>query len=337
MAVGNSQKGGPSKRLEDTMYIFFSILFLVSNWMALEVLLNQSTLSEPVAPESMLLAPGKEVPTQSRILFVGDMMFDRTVRQYMEKHGAAYVLSCISDTLKEYDAVIGNLEGPITNEPSVSLGAPVGDPNNTRFTMPYSTAALLAQNNVRAVSLANNHVRDFGDAGIQSTIRALRDADIQFVGDPNDTTNTSTVIDVDGTVFVLVGFNEFFNSYDETIEHIERYAAHMPVIVFAHWGDEYHAVNALQRKLATAFVSSGADLVVGAHPHVVQTSEYIEGVPVYYSLGNFIFDQYWDTHVTQGLMLAVTLNQDGYMTVQELPITLGKDRRTCLTPVTFHN
>ncbi len=311
------------------MYASIIILVLFFSWVQHPTLVYEYTIVSENEEQPYI----SNAPQEIQLLFVGDMMFDRTVRQYMELYGDTYIFSCISDELQRYDVVIGNLEGPITSEASVSFGASVGDPNNTRFTMPSSTAAVLAQHNIRAVSLANNHIRDFGDGGIQSTRKALDAAGIQFVGDPNDSTNISTVMSVGGITFALVGFNAFFNSYDATIEHIERYAPHMPIIVFAHWGDEYVPTNDLQRQWADAFVASGADVVLGAHPHVVQRVEYIGAVPVYYSLGNFIFDQYWNDAVTQGLMVAVTLSQAGLIETKTIPVRLGTDRRTCVDEI----
>jgi poly-gamma-glutamate synthesis protein (capsule biosynthesis protein) len=83
--------------------------------------------------------------------------------------------------------------------------------------------------------------------------------------------------------------------------------------------------------LAKEFVAAGADLVIGAHPHVVQESEVIHGVPVFYSLGNFIFDQYWTGAVRSGLGVAVLFTKDGVMNVEQIPFSLMSDRRTCKT------
>ena len=83
------------------------------------------------------------------------------------------------------------------------------------------------------------------------------------------------------------------------------------------------------RELAHSFVDAGAEIVIGSHPHVVEESEAYKGKHIYYSLGNFIFDQYFSEDVQHGLLLQVTFGQGGVLSVREIPIELKHDRRTC--------
>ena len=79
--------------------------------------------------------------------------------------------------------------------------------------------------------------------------------------------------------------------------------------MYVHWGDEYELVhNAKQRDLAEKLIAAGVDLIIGHHPHVVQDIEVIDGVPVLYSLGNFIFDQYFSTEVQIGYTVDLVLS-----------------------------
>jgi hypothetical protein len=89
-------------------------------------------------------------------------MFDRRIREITEKTGGDYIFSCIDDLLKSVDLVVGNLEGPITKNKSVSKGSVVGSSDNYRFTFPTTTAELLFRHNIRAVTLGNNHINNFG-------------------------------------------------------------------------------------------------------------------------------------------------------------------------------
>jgi poly-gamma-glutamate synthesis protein (capsule biosynthesis protein) len=100
------------------------------------------------------------------------------------------------------------------------------------------------------------------------------------------------------------------------------------VIVYAHWGEEYIDPPASVRKTAKLFAESGADLIVGSHPHIVQSNEMIGDTPVYYSLGNFIFDQYWNAKVTNGLALLVHISENK-INIDERPVQLKTDGRTC--------
>lgn len=275
---------------------------------------------------------------EDTILFVGDFMYDRSVRAYADEKGDDYIFSCMKEELVSYDMVVANLEGPITEGSSVSVGSVVGDSNNTRFTMPLRTAGILAENNIRAVSLANNHANDFGAEGIVATRAALTESGVQFAGDPRDSSTTAVRLGDLHSPVVLVTFNEFSpfgwrQSYEEILEAIRAQSLKDTVIVFAHWGDEYVPATDRQKEWAREFIDSGADMVIGAHPHVVQESEIYRGVSIYYSLGNFIFDQYWDDEVTEGLGLAVTVSKSGIERIKEVPNYRTRDRRTCFSPV----
>lgn len=96
-----------------------------------------------------------------------------------------------------------------------------------------------------------------------------------------------------------------------------------------HTGEEYSQSLSGIGSAARLFVANGASAIIGSHPHVVIPRRDIAGVPVYYSLGNFIFDQYWDDSVTSGL--AVLLTIDGAKVhAQEYQVSLQKDGRTCV-------
>ncbi len=91
-------------------------------------------------------------------------------------------------------------------------------------------------------------------------------------------------------------------------------------IVYVHWGIEYEQESSLaQKKLANRFVEAGADLIIGHHPHVVQEVDYIDGVLVFYSLGNYIFDQYFSDSVQNGLLLHIDLTKN--KSISLIPVT----------------
>src|SRR3989344_9001241 len=71
---------------------------------------------------------------KARILILGDLLFDRSIRTYANENGFDYIFACMKDQLLTYDAVLANLEGPITSNKSVSATALMGEPGNTRFT-----------------------------------------------------------------------------------------------------------------------------------------------------------------------------------------------------------
>jgi poly-gamma-glutamate capsule biosynthesis protein CapA/YwtB (metallophosphatase superfamily) len=108
------------------------------------------------------------------VLFGGDAMLDRSVRIAMEKEGEDFIFSCLGGTLRTPDLTVLNLEGPITENPSKSVGSAVGSVNNTKFTFASGTASLLKRQGVDIVSLANNHAQDFGRRVLWRSVRRGR-------------------------------------------------------------------------------------------------------------------------------------------------------------------
>jgi poly-gamma-glutamate synthesis protein (capsule biosynthesis protein) len=204
--------------------------------------------------------------------------------------------------LRGVDTVLGNLEGPIVAR-KITGDAP------QRFGFDPSVAGLLSSLKINLVSLANNHALDQGPPGLAETRRHLRKADVRFIGAPSD----CGPVFVDQEPFVFLGFNEVGRkvcSLDALARAVGKTRAARPrglIVVTIHWGSEYVKTHTWwQEELAHALVDAGADLVVGHHPHVVQDIELYRGRLVLYSLGNFIFDQYFPADTRQGLAVGLT-------------------------------
>lgn len=270
---------------------------------------------------------------RAEILFGGDMLFDRSIRTTMDEKGGDFIFSCIAQTLRDADIVVANLEGPITSTSSKSVGSPVGGEWNYTFTFPTSTASLLARHNIRLVNLGNNHIMNFSRWGLEETKRYLAEAHVRYFGDP-DATEADRVarLTVGGVPLSFVNWSDWTSDKtDHTVAQVRTEAEDgRVVVVYTHWGEEYVPPIPRVRALAHQFVDAGAAIVIGSHPHVVQEHEVYNGKEVYYSLGNFVFDQYWNEEVSHGLLLEVTFNRTGVTSVKEIPIALGRDRRTCL-------
>lgn len=250
-----------------------------------------------------------------QILFVGDLMFDRGIRYYAgENGGNEFIFDKISAVLLENDLVVANLEGPITDNKSISSGTTPGSKNNYFFTFDPSVAKTLFQENIRLVNLGNNHILNFGQKGLEATEKYLMEANVDFFGAPNG--KKSMVNNINGLKVGFVSSNEFSgaNTDDEektTIDEINKVKSGADVVVvFAHWGIEYSLMptNAM-RDLAHKFVDEGAYVVIGSHPHVVEPMEIYNGKIIYYSLGNFIFDQYFSEDVRNGLGVVVKIDK----------------------------
>jgi poly-gamma-glutamate synthesis protein (capsule biosynthesis protein) len=242
-------------------------------------------------------------------------MLGRYVETLTKKSGdKLYAFKEMKEYLKQH-TTIANLEGPI---PDVHTQTPS---NGMSFSFPASAPHTLKEGGIAAVSLANNHMFDKGKVGYEQTKRAL-DAEgvIHFGGyTPTQDDHFETKL---GTMTVIVyGITMIATGWDEAQAIVvtkklrqEHPDAHL--VAFIHWGDEYKTQNIYQRAFAHALIDNGVDAIVGAHPHIVQGIETYQGKPIFYSLGNFIFDQYWQHNLEDGL--AVKFSAEGTSYVYEL-------------------
>ncbi len=264
------------------------------------------------------------------VVAMGDMFFDRYIRQVGELRGEDFLFSCIKGLFAEGDMVVGNLEGPITEASSRSINTVIGSPLNYVFTFPTTTATMLKRAGVTAVSLGNNHITNFGYDGLLSTRHYL---DAGRVGHFGGVGGDEPVYRsrINNIPIAFVSYNQFGGASVPDVAKlitIEKLSGNI-VIVYAHWGEEYSTTTAYTRPVAKTFADAGADAIIGSHPHIVLDHEYIGSTLVYYSLGNFIFDQYFDVKVTNGLALVLTISKDGFVSAEEHPVVLGRDGRTC--------
>lgn len=268
------------------------------------------------------------------LVFVGDMMLDRQIRQVLAARGPEHVFGGVAELITSADIAAGNLEGPITDGSSVSWGTAVGDMNNMRFTFPTTTPVTLLAQGFDLVSIGNNHINDFGTTGVESTKRFLREAGLSFVGDPLRTADEPVFKEVRGVSVAFVAYNQFYGSDPQPTLQAIREARRKEadaIVVMAHWGEEYTPDPTMeQRELARQMSDAGADLVIGTHSHVIGLSEDIGKTRVYYSLGNFIFDQYFSPEVKCGLAVRASVTDGGGMTFDEVRVGMLSDGRTVL-------
>jgi len=234
---------------------------------------------------------------------VGDIMLDRKVEMQMNKNGFSYPFEKISEFLKTSDGVFGNLEGPISKNPeNYSLVA-------MEFAFDAKVIEPLASANFKVLSLANNHTLNMGLAGMEETKQLLKQANIDWIGEPWQCSEKTAIKDD----IVFAAFNKTFNGCNdekiiEIVKSIESSAPDKFLVVNMHWGEEYKLKsNSLQQDLAHKIIDAGADLIVGTHPHVVQEIENYNGKLIFYSLGNFIFDQYFSEETQEGLIVELKI------------------------------
>lgn len=267
-----------------------------------------------------------------RLLFTGDGMFDRTVRTAGEANGYAFLLEPLAGAFAKHDAVVMNVEGPITTYPTVSVFTKAGDPSNTRFTFSPAVVPVLKDHNVIA-HLGNNHIWDYGKEGIRQTKQSLEREGVAYFGDSGSSAESTLVHEIEGIRFGFVSYNEFAaGSRARALESLRVLEGAVDfTVLYAHWGDEYHNIpRPDQVVLARDFKDAGADLIVGSHSHTVQASEKIDDVPVYYSLGNLVFDQYFEKAVRCGALLSVEIKGEAVTSHELIPVSLKKTRQTTL-------
>lgn len=247
-----------------------------------------------------------------KVLFFGDMMLDRKVRLLIEKNGSDYPFSKIGKLFDEADLVVANLEGSFTDNPSKTSDL---KGKYLDFTFDPKMAKELRRIGFDILSLANNHSLNFGREGLDSTKKYIKDAKMEYFGDPENSLELSLIKEIRGIKIAFVGFYELYyknfqNVYTE-IKRIKDNSLADIIIVMPHWGVEYQDHSStMQRQVAKEMVKSGADIIVGAHPHVVQNFEKISDSLVFYSLGNFVFDQNFSFETTHGASLIFEFEKD---------------------------
>ncbi len=249
------------------------------------------------------------------MVFAGDMMFDRYMRVMSSRYGQDFLLGKMRGYLDEFDFVIANLEGPITRYRSLSVGSRPGSPENFIFTFDPAVAEMLADFNIKVVNLGNNHILNFGKQGFSETLEFLQEAGIEYFGYVGEVGFDKVLILQNDCLKVgLVNYNQFSKgSLEQALENIKEYKNKVDfMIVYTHWGVEYvsEAPAGIVR-VGERLAQAGADLVVGSHPHVVQNWQDFVNTRIYYSLGNFVFDQYFSDEVKKGMLVEVYLEKQG--------------------------
>ncbi|MDO8548198.1 MAG: CapA family protein [bacterium] len=247
-------------------------------------------------------------PKPVTALMFGDMMLDRAVREKIDEYGPAYPFEKIKQLFPGHDIVVANAEGAFTDNASVS--AP--DHSIMRFTFTKSLLPTLRSLGLTVLSQANNHTLDFGQSGLASSKDAMEQNGIASFGDPFNNNPGPLYVSVRNETVAFVGYHQFYNpDASTTLAAItQAHATGAFVTVYPHWGEEYNlGTTPLQTKLAHEFIDAGADAVLGSHPHVVEPVEIYKGRAIFYSMGNFVFDQYWHDDVTHGLAVEISLTK----------------------------
>lgn len=247
---------------------------------------------------------------KTEIILTGDIMLGRSVNiESLEKQNdPKYPFLKVADVLRNADLVFGNLETPIiANCPRLEHGFV--------FCADLRMVEGLTFSGVDIISLANNHTTNFGTDGLTQTEDLLTQNGLDYVGLGN-----LVIKEIKGVKYGFLGFDfTVLPPIQKDWDLVKDSDLRVDVlIVGVHWGEEYKDLaNINQKAWAKKLVELGADVVVGHHPHWVQNTETINGKPVYYSLGNFVFDQMWSEETKKGLLVKLTF-ENGELAKQEL-------------------
>ena len=256
------------------------------------------------------------------MVFVGDIMLADKVGQGIR--GGHDPLQPFASILKKSDIRVANLECVIATN-----GEAVDKPYTFRA---HPRVVSLLKRHVDAVSLANNHTGDFGQIAFKQMLEWLQQEKLPYVGGGMDLleAHKPLMFEQQGLRIALLAYNEFFPrsfeadvdkpghawSDDEQVvadirDAREKHNADL-VLTFMHWGFENESrSNARQQQLARLMIDAGADAVIGGHPHVTQEMAVYKGRPVFYSLGNFVFDGFSTRANNTGWVVRLNLNKTG--------------------------
>jgi len=259
------------------------------------------------------------------LMFAGDIMLDRGVEYMIEKYGEGdyrFPFLKIADDLRKADILFGNLESVISDK-----GKKVGSIYSFRADPKALEGLIYAEFDV--LSVANNHVFDYGRAAMEDNFKRLKEAGIGFVGGgfSEKEAYSGVIKEIKGTRIAFLAYTNLGSPYwlatkersgiawvdwiniEEIKKDIEETKKRADIVIVSlHAGEEYSSEpNLFQIEFSKACIDFGADLVIGHHPHVVQPIEKYKQGYIAYSLGNFVFDQGFSEETMKGQLLEVLI------------------------------
>jgi poly-gamma-glutamate capsule biosynthesis protein CapA/YwtB (metallophosphatase superfamily) len=310
--------------------VFFTAVFLSVNWW---INFKSTTPNLNLTP---IITP-QPTPQSVSILFLGDVMLSRGVANQIEKNNNLYFpFQYIKEELLNNDFVFANLESPMIEGKKVYAGEMV-------FRTDEKLIPILKEMNFSIVSLANNHMLDMGQKGLLNTFKVLTENNIQYVGAGENyaKAHESKILEKNGIKFAFLAYNDddvILATNEATddragtafmgLEGLKKDVANAKllsdfVIVSMHSGNEYQVEpNQKQIDFSHIAIDSGADLVIGHHPHIIQKYEQYKNGHIFYSLGNCIFDQMWSEETREGIMAKIVFSKESITKIEPIPFLI---------------
>lgn len=270
-----------------------------------------------------------------RIVFVGDVMLDDLPGQYIAEGHDPF--AAFAPLFQSADLTIGNLECVVGT---------TGVKEDKPFTLRAHPRALpVLKQHFSALSLANNHSGDYGTEAFARMLDLLDTAGVRYFGGGRDLRSAQEpiIFDIKGKRIAILGYNLFFPRSFEALDDRpgiawgeddyvragirrarEHYGADI-VVTYPHWGWENEKIASInQVALAHLMIDSGADAVIGGHPHVTQNVEVYKGKTIFYSLGNFVFDSFETEDTNTGWAVEMTIDPDNRISWRVFEAKLNK-------------
>ena len=255
------------------------------------------------------------------LILTGDVMLGRTVMSHSldQVEDPIYPFRKVGEVLRAADLVFINLENPIVDGCPRHYGG-------FKFCADPAMVEGLTYAGVDVANLANNHSLNYGQDGLVQTVGYLGSAGIAATG--LHPVRAVVIEEVSGVRFGFLGFELLSRKLkEEDLLLVRDSDGQVDVLVVGiHWGSEYtDRPSATQREWAQKLIDSGADVIAGHHPHWVQPFDYAQGPGgekkvIFWSLGNFVFDQMWSERTRQGLAVKLTFKGKDLVGVEEMPI-----------------
>lgn len=267
---------------------------------------------------------------------VGDMMLGRSITNKGSKNNYKNMFSGVSDLWKDSDYIAGNLECVLLDNASDYEK----NDKEIHINAETKTANVLKENGFTLVSLANNHLADFKAKGVVNTLDTLDKVGLKHVGAGRNLTEAAEydIQEINGVKIATIAVSDIipkdFAARDSkagilTTKTLKYYQAVKDasekadlVIANIHWGVEYGMTETeAQQQLARNLINWGVDVVIGSHPHVLQPVEkYGDGI-IFYSMGNFVFDQGW-SRTKDSMVLNYYVDENGNCSFEITPIRI---------------
>jgi poly-gamma-glutamate synthesis protein (capsule biosynthesis protein) len=287
------------------LIILITILFIAIGY---SIIKKPNTLTSN-SPTKEITEPDQETNEPISILVFGDMMLDRFTRQKMNENGLRYPFELIKEFVRGNDIVVANSEGSFTSFDSVTVGKKDAPLN---FTFNPDVLPILKNLGFTLLGQANNHTLNFGFESFSQSKTLMTMAGLDYFGDPQNIDNLIYAKNLGSEKIGFIAYNEFsYQGLDNVLSLIKKAKETLSyIIVYPHWGEEYNlSFTSLQQKTAHSFIDAGADVVIGMHPHVIEPIEIYNNKPIFYSLGNFIFDQSEIGPTGKGLAIKIMLEK----------------------------